>query len=48
VETGPWGTRWFRAVFESMVGTYMEMISFMLRCCCIGNLSFYLDTFLIL
>jgi hypothetical protein len=19
VETGPWGTRWFRAVFESMV-----------------------------
>jgi hypothetical protein len=29
-------------------GTYMEMISFMLRCCCIGNLSFYLDTLLTL
>jgi hypothetical protein len=29
-------------------GTYMEMISFMLRCCCIGKTSFYLATFLIL
>jgi hypothetical protein len=29
-------------------GTYMEMISFMLRCCCIRNLSFYLDTLLTL
>jgi hypothetical protein len=29
-------------------GTYMEMFSFMLRCCCIGNLSFYLDTLLTL
>jgi hypothetical protein len=26
-------------------GTYMEKISFMLRYCCIGNLSFYLDPF---
>jgi hypothetical protein len=29
-------------------GTYMEMFLFMLCCCCIGNLSFYLVTFLTL
>jgi hypothetical protein len=29
-------------------GTDMEMISFMLRCCCRGNPSFYLATFLTL
>jgi hypothetical protein len=29
-------------------GTYMEMISFMLHCCCIGKPNFYLATFLIL
>jgi hypothetical protein len=30
------------------IGTYMEMFLFMLCCCCIGNLSFYLVTFLTL
>jgi hypothetical protein len=48
LEMGPWGTRWFQAVFESMVWDLMEMISFMPRCCCIGNLNFYLVAFLTL